>query len=142
MLFFKKMKKVIGIVVLLVIAASGLYISIDHHYCGGSPYGVKISLSGELASCGMESPQKTSGQGTSFEKRCCEDHLTVYHYSPDYFQIDEASCSISKQLLPCHPVIAHLTPVQAVDEFSSEFIPPGPAIKSQNTLNKTCILRI
>ncbi len=34
--------------------ASGMKVSIDRHYCGGQLAATKISVTGKLASCGME----------------------------------------------------------------------------------------
>jgi len=70
------MKKVLSIISVLIIILAGLQVTVSSHYCGGEPVASKISLSGTLASCGMEDNEENCPlpwhQVTS---DCCETML-------------------------------------------------------------------
>jgi len=63
-----KMKKVLTILIAAFLLASGMQVSIDHHYCGGSLAGTRISLTGKLASCGMEKPESSCPDHPGIDK--------------------------------------------------------------------------
>lgn len=66
-----------------------MHISFATHYCGGTIAASKISVSGELASCGMEGNEDTCPlPGDHLKSLCCNDEVSVYAidntYSPSF----------------------------------------------------------
>ena len=67
----QEMKKFISISLTFLLLAALFHFSIATHYCGGTIAATKISLSGKLASCGMENDVENSPQsGTYFLSHC------------------------------------------------------------------------
>lgn len=89
------MKGIFAIIIGVVMLASGMTVSIDRHYCGGELVGTKISVSGKLASCGMEKVQSDCPNQPSIDKKCCDDQITFYRisskYLPEYFTLSYSS---------------------------------------------------
>ena len=77
------MKKIISIPLILLILFSGINVIVATHFCGGNFSGTKISLNGELASCGMEDQSETSSQ-QKISNHCCENIVTSYSISSKY----------------------------------------------------------
>jgi hypothetical protein len=62
-----------------------LHLTISTHYCGGHVAASKISVSGKVASCGMEcSDIELPLYGTYFSKHCCEDVVTTFVLDNNY----------------------------------------------------------
>lgn len=89
------MKKVSSILVSILIVLAGLHPSVATHFCRGRLAQVKVSVTEEKASCGMEctaSNSKTTGNA-HIKKHCCEDYLytlsvddtiqSQFDYNPD-----------------------------------------------------------
>ena len=79
------MQRLVTIFVTFVFLLSGMHVTVATHYCGGKPAAIKLSLSGEKASCGMESdtsgvPSKT----TLIKTNCCFDEVMVYQVESHY----------------------------------------------------------
>ena len=69
----------------VILPVSGLQISLDRHYCGGSLADVRISFSGKPATCGMESEEQAFPSFQTVESNCCEDQMTVLRIAGQYF---------------------------------------------------------
>jgi len=137
------MKKVFHIIGAIVILASGLNVSIDHHYCGGTLAGTKLSLTGELASCGMEDKARDCSGEPSIENRCCEDQVTHISlnskYYPEYFKLANRFAGKIIQAVPvCN--IPFICP--DVTRITSWTLPPGERIKADITQSGICVFRI
>lgn len=79
------MKGIFSILFSLVLLVPSVRISVDRHYCHGELADVKISLSGEKASCGMEETDSPYQGMPVFTGKCCEDHVTLLNLnSGDY----------------------------------------------------------
>lgn len=66
-----------------------LHISVAKHYCGGELVASKISLSGDLASCGMEGTEEScplESPGDHLKTHCCDDVVTYYSIDNNYIQ--------------------------------------------------------
>jgi hypothetical protein len=85
------MKKGLTIFVIFILLASGMWVTLDRHYCGGRLADVNLSITGKMASCGMEKSESTLPFGTSIDKKCCEDKITLLNisskYIPEYFEV-------------------------------------------------------
>jgi hypothetical protein len=69
-------RKGISILFGLVIMLSGAQLTIATHFCGGEVAATKVSLSGKLASCGMERTKESSTfPGTHLTSHCCDDNV-------------------------------------------------------------------
>jgi len=73
------MKKILSISVALLMLLSGLQLTISHHYCGGELADTKVSVTGHVASCGMEGETDDCAQpGAHVESHCCNNQVSVY----------------------------------------------------------------
>jgi hypothetical protein len=137
------MKKSLSILVVAVLIASGMHISIDRHFCGGALADVKISVTGRLASCGMEHAESDCGNQPLFDQKCCEDQLsciiTSSNYCPEYFkityQVSEKEIVISREagFVSCNFYNR---------ESDSRVFPPGDHPANRLSQSDFCIFRI
>jgi hypothetical protein len=79
------MKTIISIPLIIMILFSGISIKFASHYCGGNVSSTKVSLSGELATCGMEHHTGNNPLQDIFVKHCCDDVISSYSISTNYF---------------------------------------------------------
>ncbi len=82
------MKKVFSALMAIMILMTGLHLSFDSHFCGGHLSEVKLSMTGEKATCGMESDNASLPTGVSLKSVCCKDDMTTLtvdsNYSPSF----------------------------------------------------------
>ena len=137
------MKKAFTILITVVFLSLGIQVSIDRHFCGGKLSAVKVSLTGEKATCGMEHCDSHINNQISLTSKCCDDQMSFLtgsdNYFPEYFQVDKP--------LPDNQVIYFqnilLTDSQSFDSNCSNGIfPPGKNIHSRLTQPDICVFRI
>jgi len=137
------MKQAFVIILVSILFASGMKVSIDRHYCGGELADIKISLTGKMASCGMERVERDITKYPIFENRCCEDHIVFYsicsNYYPQYFSL---YCPELKKDIPSHININSVFRAARSTDLISMAIPPGNTIKPSLILYKICVFRI
>ena len=96
------MKKVFSIVFAMLILLSGIHLSVATHVCGGEVAAVKWSVTGEKATCGMESAQTACPVHGGIASTCCQDQVSVYqiddNYSPSDFRIKKPITSLLQVL--------------------------------------------
>lgn len=155
MLFFVKhfekesvkqmMKKVISISLIFLVLTAMLHLSVATHYCSGKIAASKISLSGKLASCGMEDNDKDLPlTGAHFASHCCDNVLVFYGINSIYFP----SFSFVPESYH-HNSQAYNSPVGLIHN-SLAFIksictnesPPDPPVSNNVDLSEICIFRI
>ena len=138
-----KMKKVLTILIAAIILVSGMQVSVDRHYCGGKLIDVKISVTGKLASCGMEQTGSSCPDHPTIDKKCCENQLSFFslnnNYYPEYFKsIHQVS---EKDILPMH-----MGNLFSGSTFNKDLVnwvlPPGNNLKSRLTQSDICVFRI
>jgi hypothetical protein len=78
------MRKILSIPLFVLILFSGITVNFSIHYCGGSVAATKVSLNGELATCGMESNNNDKSKGDRYTNHCCEDITASYSLSCNY----------------------------------------------------------
>ena len=67
-----------------------MHISIATHHCGSADETFeRVSVTGELASCGMEGcDDECAAPGNHFEKPCCNDNISILavdnNYAPSF----------------------------------------------------------
>jgi len=137
------MKKVITILVSVILIASGMHISIDRHYCGGSLADVKISVTGKLASCGMEQAESSCSNNPAFDQKCCEDQISLYgitsNYYPEYFKIIHP---VSERDVTAIKVGTFIPDKSYNTDLISWVLPPGYNLKTGLTQPEICVFRI
>ncbi len=139
------MKRGISIVLALLMLAAMFHITVATHFCGGEVAASLISISGKLASCGMEgSGKEIPLSGTYFKKHCCEDVVTSYGTDNNYtlslffvkdsfqdnFQIFNANTGSSI------PAIVELKSI------SNNGSPPWVVLSTYVDLSYICVFRI
>ena len=137
------MKKALTILVAIILLVSGMEISLDRHYCGGRLADVKISVTGKMATCGMEQSCPVSADHHGIHNRCCEDQVTFYNlgskFFPEYFKLTEPATSFN---FINTPVINH-TPGNLFNRnLVSWVLPPGDDFVSRLTQPQICVFRI
>jgi hypothetical protein len=78
------MKTILSIPLALLILLTGINVKIAQHYCGGNFSSAKVSLTGELASCGMEQKSGEKPLEDLFSRHCCDDVISAISISTNY----------------------------------------------------------
>ena len=139
------MKKIISIFLTFLMLAALFHFSIATHYCGGTIAATKISLSGKLASCGMESDATTRPlQGSNFVSHCCENSLTfcgvVNNYHPTFSYIPEVYRDQIR--LICIPGSFIRYSPSLIKPICTNTSPPGKLSFNTVELSNICVYRI
>jgi hypothetical protein len=130
--------------VVLVLTAM-LHLTVATHYCGGEVAASKISISGKLASCGMEAAEKSdNSEGTQIRAHCCEDVLTTYGidntYTPSYSFLPENTNNDYK--IFNIPADLAYTCSAALTFLFTDVSPPGYLLSTDVDLTSICVFRI
>jgi hypothetical protein len=141
----KIVKKGFSISLSLLMLAATLHLSVATHYCSGNVAALKVSLTGKLATCGMECSEKELPlQGTNFTKHCCDDIVTFCgidsNYTPSFSFVSE-SYQYNFQVFS----ISTGSPVYSIAVLKSLYInvsPPGALMSTNVDLSDICIFRI
>jgi len=125
--------------------ASVLHFSVATHYCGGQLAASKVSLTGKLASCGMESCEmKFPLQGTHFANHCCDDFVAFFeidgNYTPSFSFIPD-SYQYNFQIL-CIPAESPVYSCGVVKSLYTTESPPGVLMSTHVDLSDICVFRI
>jgi hypothetical protein len=139
------MKKIISISLSLLILTAVLHFSVATHYCGGTIAATRVSLSGKLATCGMESDNKDVPlTGTFYTSHCC-DNVVVFcgiynNYFPSFSFVPESY----QNLFQVFSIPAGLTfkSIASLNTFYTSVSPPGESIANSVDLSDICIFRI
>ena len=139
------MKKVIPISLTILMLIALLHFSVATHYCMGKIAATKISLSGELATCGMESDENNQPRtGTHFTSHCCDNMLVFcgihsnyfpsYSFVPESYNNDFQIFSINVSLTTGSNSYFH--------SINPSPGPPGMSESNNVDLSAICVLRI
>ena len=138
-------KKGISILFACVMIATMFHFSVATHYCGGHLAASKVSLTGKLASCGMEGLQKQlPPPGIYFSKHCCEDVVFSYstdnNYTPSFFNIPATfQLDFHTSGLPSETIVGQA----GVFKLQySDISPPRAMISTNVDLSEICVFRI
>ena len=139
------MKKFLSISFSLLILLSVMHFTIAIHYCGGEIAATKLSVSGELASCGMEGPlDQCPSTGSHLGSNCCKDKVSVFAVDNNY------TPSISEFKVFAQPVIQgfdipvsfQIHNISALNLICTNLSPPGSFQVSEVSLPAICVFRI
>ena len=141
----QSVKKGVSISLVLLLLAAMNHFSVATHYCGGNIAAIKVSISGESATCGMECQgNEQPHTGTIMTTYCCDDVLTSYStdniYTPSYSVFPELLQNNMQafNLLNGLPVL----PVRVSKSLNTNVRPPGPLMSSTVVLSDICVFRI
>jgi len=138
-------KRILSISLSIVMLFALLHISVATHYCGGRIAGTNISLSGKLASCGMEDNKtELPLTGTVISRHCCDNVLNYFGISGNYFPV----FSFVPESFQNNFQVMHLfteLPVSSAQNLKSFFAnvsPPGVLLPNSVDLSEICTLLI
>jgi len=139
------MKKFLSISFSLLILLAGMHLTISTHYCGGVIAASKLSVSGELASCGMEGPvDQCQFPGKHIGSNCCTNKIAVLavenNYTPSSFEFK----SFSQPVLQVFDIPANsgINPFSVLSLICTNVRPPGNFMVSAVSLPDICVFRI
>jgi len=137
-------KKAVSISLVFLVLTAMLNLSVATHYCGGKEVAKKVSLSGELASCGMESTDEEKSPGLLLKNHCCEDVTTTYHFSNNYlpssFEVKEIP---GQQISNTHILFSYLVSTEIQhNNHTSDLRPPGIHYPNSVALPVLCVFLI
>lgn len=144
-LVLKSMKKVFSIMFAILILASGMHFSIATHFCGGEVASKKISLSGSVASCGMEdTEQEDCSASDEYNSNCCKNTIATYAIDSNYENSSFKISGITKNLLKDlnFPVCVVFNSMQQNTTNNNGVSPPDFPLASAVSLDRICIFRI
>jgi hypothetical protein len=139
------MKKVFSISLALLMLTAILHFSVATHYCCGIEVAKKVSISGQLAGCGMEAPEhSTPLQGTNLSNHCCDNIITSYgvssYYTPAYSVVPE-SYQYNFQVLAITTELSFKSQLN-FNSLYSKVSPPGALMSTNVDLSDICVFRI
>jgi hypothetical protein len=144
-LYANIMKKGISISLVFLMLAAMFHFSVATHYCNGKVAASTVSLSGKLATCGMECSEKGLPlSGTNFTKHCCNDIVTFcgidsnytpsFSFVPEYYQYNFQHFSI--------PIGSPVYSMAVLKSLYTNVSPPGVLMSTSVDLSDICIFRI
>ena len=144
--FSSLMKKALSILFASLVLLSGTHFTISKHYCGSEGASFeKVSVSGELASCGMENTgDDASLQGIHFSTHCCDNEVSVLAVDPNYapsFTFFKPFPQPVLQLVDI-PASFSFLPLYPVNYIGTNVSPPGHFLVSDVSLPDICVFRI
>jgi hypothetical protein len=139
------MRKGFSILFAILMVFSAAHVTIATHYCGGAIAATKISLSGELATCGMEGDgAECSATGNHLKSHCCDNNLLtigIVNNSTPPVSITEENIQ-SQVHITYLPVDQSLYLTYFTKPSLTAFNPPGEFPASAVNLNAICSFRI
>lgn len=122
-----------------------LHFSVATHYCDDMGIASKVSLSGKLASCGMEEAVDSCPvNGINLTSHCCDDVVVFYgintnftpsfSFVPKLFQYNFQILNIPNELADFNSA--------ALTSFHTNVDPPGVLMSTNVDLSDICVFRI
>ena len=138
------MRKVLSIPLIVLILLTGISVKFATHYCGGSVFATKVSLSGKLATCGMEHHEDNYSQQPTITRHCCEDVLSAYTIDNNYFgssfQIDNPGMQGIHLFIV--PLDININEVAVLNPVLSNIRPPGMNDFHSPAIQALCVFLI
>jgi len=124
---------------------SGMQLTISMHYCGGELADSKVSVLGNVASCGMEGTTDTCTQpGSRLDTHCCDNTISVYsvdhNYSPSFSEFKTFSRSVLQVFTL--PEKGSFQSFSATNLTSTNASPPENKLVHAVSLPKICVFLI
>jgi hypothetical protein len=139
------MKKGVSIALVILLLAAMFNFSVAVHFCGGKVAASKVSLTGKLASCGMEGSEKRLPlSGTTFTTFCCDDNVTYCGTSNNYtppFTFLQDPYQNTLQFLSIQTGLP-VYPTTLLKSLYADASPPWELMSTDVDLSDICIFRI
>jgi hypothetical protein len=138
------MKKLFSISFALLILLSGMHFTIATHYCGGELAAIKVSVSGELASCGMGTDKDYLLPGMHIENDCCQNQGSIFavdqNYSPSFTDFN----AFAQTVFQVYPIPESITfhSLTSSSNLYTDVSPSGFLPANDVSLPKICVFRI
>jgi hypothetical protein len=129
---------------MILVLFTGINVKFATHYCGGQVAGTKVSLTGELASCGMETDSDNNTHQQAINYHCCDNSVPEYSICNNYFGSSykiEEPVSQSNELPFLQPVDFSKSELSIPVSFI-EIKPPGIFCPNSVDHPVICIFRI
>ena len=139
------MKKILSISVALLMLLSGLQLTISRHYCGGELADAKVSVTGHVASCGMEGETDDCTQpGNHVESSCCNNQVSTYaidhNFAPSFTSFKAFEQPVLQVFIL--PEIQNFNALTAYNHFYTDVSPPLNLLVSDVNLSDIGVFRI
>lgn len=139
------MKKSVSISLTFLLIITLFHFSVATHYCGGTIAATRISLSGKLASCGMEKDEDNSPlTGTYFVNHCCNNQIAYFgitnNYQPAFSYVPEVYRDHFKVLSISGGI--NLQSAFLTKSICTNVSPPGESASNNVDLSDICVYRI
>jgi len=140
-------KKVFSILTAILLLTAALHFSVARHYCGGELAASKISLSGGLASCGMESNEESCPFGPSsdhLKSHCCDDVVSYYSIDNNYTQSQTVVTDSYRvtSFIPEIIIVSSFYTLNRISRFFTDTGPPSYPTCTAVDLTDICVFRI
>ena len=139
------MRKGFSILFILLLVLTGARVTIATHYCGGEIAAKKISLSGKLASCGMEvKTDKNSLPGEFLKTHCCDNEVATIGVINNYFPpVLCTDVDITSQKIINYLPLNQLLQLSYINiDIYTSISPPGKLLPIGPNLSDICVFRI
>ena len=139
------MKKSISISISVLMILGMVHFSVATHYCSEMEVTSKVSLSGKLASCGME--ETTEGcpvPGINLTSHCCDDVVVFYGINPNYTSSSLVIPEVFQYNFQVYSIPSGLPVISSdiVNSLYASVHPPGALMSTNVDLSDICVYRI
>jgi hypothetical protein len=143
-LFKVWMKTILSIPLIILIFFSGVSFKFATHYCEGYVAATKVSLTGELATCGMDHPSDYHSLQDTYNNNCCEDFISSYsicnNYVPSSYNVNNPGRQVISMIFA---PVNYLDNKELIVNTSENIIkPPGNYYPNCIARPVLCIFRI
>ena len=138
------MKSIISIPLIVLILFTGISVKFTTHFCGGYVAATKVSLTGELATCGMERPSDNNSLQDTYNNNCCDDITSAYSICNNFFASSYNFDDSGRQVINMIEVpVGYLSNQETISNTSNNDIRP-PGTNHPNSVDRPvlCIFRI
>jgi len=139
-------KKLFSILFAFLILLSAMHVTIASHHCSSADETFeKISVTGELASCGMEGcDDKCSTPGNHFEEHCCDNSVSILAINHDYAPSSTEFTTFAQHILQVYivPVSNELHSLTSINLNRSSASPPSNFLVHTVSLPTICVFLI
>jgi hypothetical protein len=131
----------------MMFVAAMLHFSVAQHYCKGELVASRITLSGALATCSMETSNEDCRHDQNshqLDSYCCDDVLISYSINNNYTPAAKTTPGIDRANKPV-PAVPFASPVRFSFfnlQTCSDISPPGIEMASSVDLKEIRVFRI
>ena len=139
-------KKVFSIAFALLMLLAMLHLTMSTHYCGGNVVALRVSLNGNLASCGMEKCMEKDypTRESHIFTHCCDDVVIFYSTDSNYnssFAFVPESYQYNFQVFSI-PTGFPVYTIAVLKSLYANVSPPEALMSTCVDLSDICIFRI